>query len=148
MHNKIYQVWYDAPDYTTICFASTSYTATVDYVVSIIRRLEDEHSRTFAAKCRRKDAELATLNAQVSALQSISDNDAIKPILNELLERQEMETTYAEWRNKTDASVQSADYYKNRLDKYCSQYGIAIIDFDADTEIHVDVQSCIDEVVP
>ena len=59
-----------------------------------------------------------------------------------------METTYAEWRNKTDVSVQSADYYKNRLDKYCSQYGIAIIDFDADTEIHVDVQSCIDEVVP
>lgn len=31
---------------------------------------------------------------------------------------------------------------------YCNQYRIAIIDFDADTEIHVDVQSCIDEVVP
>lgn len=148
MHNKIYQVWYYDHAYTTICFASTSYTATVDYVVSMIRRLEDEQSRIFAAKCRRKDAELATLNAQVSALQSISDDDAIKPILNELLERQEIETTYAEWRNKTDASVQSADYYKKRLDEYCNQYRIAIIDFDADTEIHVDVQSCIDEVVP
>lgn len=148
MHNKIYQVWYYDHPYTTICFASTSYTATVDYVVSMIRRLEDEQSGIFAAKCRREDAKLATLNAQISALQSISDNDAIKPILNELLERQEIETTYAEWRNKTDASVQSADYYKKRLDEYCNQYRIAIIDFDADTEIHVDVQSCIDEVVP
>lgn len=148
MHNKIYQVWYDDPDYTTICFVSTSYTATVDYVVSMIRQLEDESSRTFAAKSRRKDAELATLNAQVAALQSIADNDVIMPILNELMNTQKMETTYAEWRNKTDVSVQSTDYYKKNLDKYCRKYGIAIIDFDADTEIHVDVQSCIDKVVP
>lgn len=148
MADKIYQVWAMDDDYAKIWFASADYTATVNFVVDLIIKFEDETCRRFAAKRNRRQTELATLNAQIAALQTLSDNEAIKPILDELVKEQEMENGYARWLKETDFSVKTADYYKQNLDKYCIKYGIAIIDFDADTEINIDVQSCIDELVP
>ena len=147
MADKIYQVWRAYCEDTVICFASTDYDAVADYVVSVIIDCEKKRITDYAARCKAGDHNLAILDAQISALKSIADNITVKPILDELIEKQKLQATYVNWRNQANTTIHTVDYYRKHLTKYCNMYKIVIFDFAVNTELDTYVYECVDKVM-
>lgn len=145
MADKIYQVWRKGIDDTMICFASTDYDTTINYVVSIIISCEENRIADFIFRVKENEDKIVALNAQISVLEGIADNVAVKPILDDLIKKQKIATMYANMYSKTDTTVYTADYYKENLNKYCEQYSIGIFDFDIDTEFDIGVDYLLDK---
>lgn len=143
MADKIYQVWRPDIDGATICFASTDYNTTVDYVVSVVIDCEKKRISDLVIKSKTGEEKIAALDAQISALKSIADNDAVKSILDDLIKKQKTEITYANWRSQADTTIHKTDYYKEHLTKYCTQYKIGLFDFDTNTELDI----CVDDLI-
>lgn len=145
MADKIYQVWRGETGEQTICYVSADYNSAVDYVVSLIMQYEEKRSKDVIERTEKSDAYLLVLNTQIAALKTIADNIAVQPILDELTRKRQMEIFYAKQRSRV--TVQTADYYKENLIKYCKYYKIAIFDFDLDTELDICVDDLIDETM-
>ena len=114
MSNKIYQVWgadEEVPGTTSIYYVSSNYDSAVDYVVSLIEKRETENFKRAVAFREQKNAGIRLMNEQIRVLDQISDNEAVRPILDKLREKRTKEVAYAKVFGESAPVEHDADYY-------------------------------------
>lgn len=149
MSNKIYQVWgadEEVPGTTSIYYVSSNYDSAVDYVVSLIEKRETENFKRAVAFREQKNAGIRLMNEQIRVLDQISDNEAVRPILDKLREKRAKEVAYAKMFGESAPVEHDTEYYKAHFKHYCTKYHFLIADFELDTAIRTCVDDYINEV--
>lgn len=150
MSNKIYQVWgadEEVPGTTSIYYVSSNYDSAVDYVVGLIEKREAENFKRAVAFREQKNAAIRLMNEQIRVLDQISDNEAVRPILDKLREKREKEVAYCAKVFGESAPVEhDVDYYSAHFKHYCNKHHLLIAEFELDTTIRVCVDDYINEV--
>lgn len=149
MSNKIYQVWgadEEVPYTTSIYYVSSDYDSAVDYVVSLIEKREAENFKRAVAFREQKNVEIRLMNEQIRVLDQISDNEAVRPILNELREKRAKEVAYAKVFGESAPVEHDVDYYSAHFKHYCNKHHLLIAEFELDTGIRSCADYYIDEV--
>lgn len=149
MSNKIYQVWgadEEVPSTTSIYYVSSNYDSAVDYVVSLIEKRETENFKRAVTLHEQRNAEIRLMNEQIRVLDQISDNEAVRPILDKLREKRAREVSYAKVSDESAPVEHDADYYSAHFKHYCSKHHLLIIEFELDTGIRVCADYYIDKV--
>lgn len=150
MSNKIYQVWgadEEVPGTISIYYVSSNYDSAVDYVVSLIEKREAEDFKQVVAFREQKNAEIRLMNEQICVLDQISDNEAVRPILDKLREKRAKEVAYCAKVFGESAPVEhDVDYYSAHFKHYCNKHHLLIAEFELDTGIRACVDDYIDEV--
>lgn len=149
MSNKIYQVWgadEEVPGTTSIYYVSSNYDSAVDYVVSLIEKREAENFKREVAFRERKNAKIRLMNEQIRVLDQISDNEAVRPILDKLREKRAKEVAYAKVFGESAPVEHDVDYYSAHFKHYCNKHHLLIAEFELDTGIRACADDYIDEV--
>lgn len=150
MSNKIYQVWgadEEVPGTTSIYYVSSNYDSAVDYVVSLIEKRETENFKRAVAFREQKKAGIRLMNEQIRVLDQVSDNEAVRPILDKLREKRAKEVAYYAKVSGESAPVEhDADYYSAHFKHYCNKHHLLIVEFELDTAIRACVDDYINEV--
>lgn len=150
MSNKIYQVWgadEEVPGTTSIYYVSSNYDSAVDYVVSLIEKRETENFKRAVAFREQKNAGIRLMNEQIRVLDQISDNEAVRPILDKLREKRAKEVAYCAKVFGESAPVEhDTEYYKAHFKHYCNKHHLLIVEFELDTAIRACVDDSINEV--
>lgn len=150
MSNKIYQVWgadEEVPGTTSIYYVSSNYDSAVDYVVSLIKKREAENFKRAVTFSEQKNAEIRLMNEQIRVLDQISDNEAVRPILDKLREERAKEVAYCAKVFGESAPVEhDVDYYSAHFKHYCNKHHLLIAEFELDTGIRSCADDYIDEV--
>lgn len=149
MSNKIYQVWgadEEVPGTTSIYYVSSNYDSAVDYVVSLIEKRETENFKRAVAFREQKNAGIRLMNEQIRVLDQISDNEAVRPILDKLREKRAKEVAYAKVFGESAPVEHDVDYYSAHFKHYCNKHHLLIAEFDLDTSIRACVDDYINEV--
>lgn len=151
MSNKIYQVWgadEEVPGTTSIYYVSSNYDSAVDYVVSLIGKREAENFKRAVAFSEQKNAEIRLMNEQIRVLDQVSDNEAVRPILDKLREKraQAQEVAYAKVFSEPAPVEHDVDYYSAHFKHYCNKHHLLIAYFEFDTAIRACAEGYIDEV--
>lgn len=150
MSNKIYQVWgadEEVPGTTSIYYVSSNYDSAVDYVVSLIEKRETENFKRAVAFREQKNAGIRLMNEQIRVLDQISDNEAVRPILDKLREKRAKEVAYCAKVFGESAPVEhDADYYSAHFKHYCNKHHLLIAEFELDTAIRACADDYINEV--
>lgn len=150
MSNKIYQVWgadEEVPGTTSIYYVSSNYDSAVDYVVGLIEKREAENFKRAVAFREQKNAAIRLMNEQIRVLDQISDNEAVRPILDKLREKREKEVAYCAKVFGESAPVEhDVDYYSAHFKHYCNKHHLLIAEFELDTTIRACVDDSINEV--
>lgn len=149
MSNKIYQVWGaddEVPYTTSIYYVSSNYDSAVDYVVSLIEKREAENFKRAVTFREQKNAEIRLMNEQIRVLDQISDNEAVRPILDELREKRAKEVAYAKVFCESAPVEHDVDYYSAHFKYYCNKHHLLIAEFELDTGIRACTDYYIDEV--
>ena len=149
MSNKIYQVWgadEEVPGTTSIYYVSSNYDSAVDYVVSLIEKCETENFKRSVAFREQKNAGIRLMNEQIRVLDQISDNEAVRPILDKLREKRAKEVAYAKVFGESAPVKHDADYYSAHFKHYCNKHHLLIAEFELDTAIRACVDDYINEV--
>ena len=150
MSNKIYQVWgadEEVPGTTSIYYVSSNYDSAVDYVVGLIEKREAENFKRAVAFREQKNAAIRLMNEQIRVLDQISDNEAVRPILDKLIEKRAKEVAYCAKVFGESAPVEhDADYYSAHFKHYCNKYHLLIAEFELDTGIRACADDYINEV--
>lgn len=149
MSNKIYQVWgadEEVPYTTSIYYVSSNYDSVVDYVVTLIEKREAENFKRAVTFREQKNAEIRLMNEQICVLDQISDNEAVRPILDELREKRAKEVAYAKVFGESAPVEHDVDYYSAHFKHYCNKHHLLIAEFELDTGIRACVDYYIDEV--
>lgn len=149
MSNKIYQVWgadEEVPSVTSIYYVSSNYDSAVDYVVSLIEKREAENFKREVAFRERKNAKIRLMNEQIRVLDQISDNEAVRPILDKLREKRAKEVAYAKVFGESAPVEHDVDYYSAHFKHYCNKHHLLIAEFELDTGIRACADDYIDEV--
>ena len=149
MSNKIYQVWgadEEVPGTTSIYYVSSNYDSAVDYVVSLIEKRETENFKRAVAFREQKNAGIRLMNEQIRVLDQISDNEAVRPILDKLREKWAKEVAYAKVFGESAPVEHDTEYYKAHFKHYCNKHHLLIAEFDLDTAIRACVDDYINEV--
>lgn len=149
MSNKIYQVWgadEEVPGTTSIYYVSSNYDSAVDYVVSLIEKREAENFKQEVAFRERKNAKIRLMNEQIRVLDQISDNEAVRPILDKLREKRAKEVAYAKVFGESATVEHDVDYYSAHFKHYCNKHHLLIAEFELDTGIRACADDYIDEV--
>lgn len=149
MSNKIYQVWgadEEVPSVTSIYYVSSNYDSAVDYVVSLIEKREAENFKREVAFRERKNAKIRLMNEQIRVLDQISDNEAVRPILDKLREKRAKEVAYAKVFGESAPVEHDVDYYSAHFKHYCNKHHLLVAEFELDTGIRACADDYIDEV--
>lgn len=151
MSNKIYQVWgtdEEVPGTTSIYYVSEDYDSVVDYVVGIIKKREAENVKRAIDFSNKKSTEIRLMNNQIAVLDEISDNDVIRPIIDDLRTKRAKEVAYTKMFvfGESAPVEHDAEYYKAHFKNYCDKYHFLIADFELDTAIRACAEDYIDEV--
>lgn len=150
MSNKIYQVWgadEEVPGTTSIYYVSSNYDSAVDYVVGLIEKREAENFKRAVAFREQKNAAIRLMNEQIRVLDQISDNEAVRPILDKLREKRAKEVAYYAKVFDESAPVEhDTEYYKAHFKHYCNKHHLLIVEFELDTAIRACVDDYINEV--
>jgi hypothetical protein len=149
MSNKIYQVWgadEEVPSVTSIYYVSSNYDSAIDYVVSLIEKREAENFKREVAFRERKNAKIRLMNEQIRVLDQISDNEAVRPILDKLREKRAKEVVYAKVFGESAPVEHDVDYYSAHFKHYCNKHHLLIAEFELDTGIRACADDYIDEV--
>lgn len=149
MSNKIYQVLgadEEVPSVTSIYYVSSNYDSAVDYVVSLIEKREAENFKREVAFRERKNAKIRLMNEQIRVLDQISDNEAVRPILDKLREKRAKEVAYAKVFGESAPVEHDVDYYSAHFKHYCNKHHLLIAEFELDTGIRACADDYIDEV--
>lgn len=149
MSNKIYQVWgadEEVPNTTSIYYVSSNYDSAVDYVVSLIEKREAENFKRAVTLREQNNAEIRLMNEQILVLDQISDNEAVRPILDKLREKQAKEVAYAKVFGESAPVEHDVDYYSAHFKHYCNKHHLLIIEFELDTGIRACADYYIDKV--
>ena len=150
MSNKIYQVCgadEEVPGTTSIYYVSSNYDSAVDYVVSLIEKRETENFKRAVAFREQKNAGIRLMNEQIRVLDQISDNEAVRPILDKLREKWAKEVAYCAKVFGESAPVEhDADYYSAHFKHYCNKHHLLIVEFELDTAIRACADDYINEV--
>lgn len=149
MSNKIYQVLgadEEVPGTTSIYYVSSNYDSAVDYVVSLIEKREAENFKRAVAFREQKNAEIKLMNEQIRVLDQISDNEAVRPILDKLREKRAQEVAYAKVFSESAPVEHDVDYYNAHFKHYCNKHHLLIAEFELDTDIRACADDYIDEV--
>lgn len=149
MSNKIYQVWgadEEVPGTTSIYYVSSNYDSAVDYVVSLIEKRETENFKRAVAFREQKNAGIRLMNEQIRVLDQVSDNEAVRPILDKLREKRAKEVAYAKVFGESAPVEHDVDYYSAHFKHYCNKHHLLIAEFDLDTSIRACVDDYINEV--
>lgn len=149
MSNKIYQVWgadEEVPGTTSIYYVSSNYDSAVDYVVSLIEKRETENFKRAVAFREQKNAGIKLMNEQIRVLDQVSDNEAVRPILDKLREKRAKEVAYAKVFGESAPVEHDVDYYSAHFKHYCNKHHLLIAEFDLDTSIRACVDDYINEV--
>ena len=149
MSNKIYQVWgadEEVPCTTSIYYVSSNYDSAVDYVVSLIEKRETENFKRAVAFREQKKAGIRLMNEQIRVLDQISDNEAVRPILDKLREKRAKEVAYAKMFGESAPVEHDTEYYKAHFKHYCNKHHLLIAEFELDTAIRTCVDDYINEV--
>lgn len=149
MSNKIYQVWgadEEVPYTTSIYYVSSNYDSAVDYVVSLIEKREAENFKRAVTFREQKNAEIRLMNEQIRVLDQISDNEAVRPILDELREKRAKEVAYAKAFGESAPVEHDVDYYSAHFKHYCNKHHLLIAEFELDTGIRACADYYIDKV--
>lgn len=150
MSNKIYQVWgadEEVPGTTSIYYVSSNYDSAVDYVVGLIEKREAENFKRAVAFSEQKNAAIRLMNEQIRVLVQVSDNEAVRPILDKLREKRAKEVAYCAKVFGESAPVEhDTEYYKAHFKHYCNKHHLLIVEFELDTAIRACVDDSINEV--
>lgn len=149
MSNKIYQVWgadEEVPYTTSIYYVSSNYDSVVDYVVSLIEKREAENFKRAVTFREQKNAEIRLMNEQICVLDQISDNEAVRPILDELREKRAKEVAYTKVFGESAPVEHDVDYYSAHFKHYCNKHHLLIAEFELDTGIRACADYYIDKV--
>ena len=149
MSNKIYQVWgadEEVPGTTSIYYVSSNYDSAVDYVVSLIEKRETENFKRAVAFREQKNAGIRLMNEQIRVLDQVSDNEAVRPILDKLREKWAKEVAYAKVFGESAPVEHDVDYYSAHFKHYCNKHHLLIAEFELDTGIRACVDDYINEV--
>lgn len=149
MSNKIYQVWgadEEVPGTTSIYYVSSNYDSAVDYVVSLIEKRETENFKRAVAFSEQKSAEIRLMNEQIRVLDQISDNEAVRPILDKLREKRAKEVDSAKMFGESAPVEHDTEYYSAHFKHYCNKHHLLIAEFELDTGIRACVDDYINEV--
>lgn len=149
MSNKIYQVWgadEEVPGTTSIYYVSSNYDSAVDYVADIIKKREAENVKRAIDFSNKKSTEIRLMNDQIAVLDEISDNDVIKPIIDDLRTKRAKEVAYSVTFGKSDLVEHDTEYYKAHFKHYCNKHHFLIADFKLDTALRACAEDYIDEV--
>ena len=151
MSNKIYQVWgadEEVPSTTSIYYVSSNYDSAVDYVVSLIEKREAENFKRAVTFREQKNAEIRLMNEQIRVLDQISDNEAVRPILDKLREKRAkaQEVAYAKVFSEPAPVEHDVDYYSAHFKHYCNKHHLLIVEFELDTCIRACADYYIDKV--
>lgn len=149
MSNKIYQVWgadEEVPGTTSIYYVSSNYDSAVDYVVSLIEKRETENFKRAVAFSEQKSAEIRLMNEQIRVLDQISDNEAVRPILDKLREKRAKEVASAKMFGESAPVEHDTEYYSAHFKHYCNKHHLLIAEFELDTGIRACVDDYINEV--
>lgn len=151
MSNKIYQVWgadEEVPGTTSIYYVSSNYDSAVDYVVSLIEKREAENFKRAVTFREQKNAEIRLMNEQIRVLDQISDNEAVRPILDKLREKraQAQEVAYAKVFSEPAPVEHDVDYYSAHFKHYCNKHHLLIVEFELGTGIRACADYYIDKV--
>lgn len=149
MSNKIYQVWgadEEVPSTTSIYYVSSNYDSAVDYVVSLIEKREAENFKRAVTLREQNNAEIRLMNEQIRVLDQISDNEAVRPILDKLREKRAKEVAYAKGFCESAPVEHDVDYYSAHFKHYCNKHHLLIAEFELDTGIRACADYYIDKV--
>lgn len=150
MSNKIYQVWgadEEVPGTTSIYYVSSNYDSAVDYAVGLIEKREAENFKRAVAFREQKNAAIRLMNEQIRVLDQISDNEAVRPILDKLREKRAKEVAYYAKVFSESAPVErDVGYYSAHFKHYCNKHHLLIAEFELDTGIRACADYYIDEV--
>lgn len=151
MSNKIYQVWgadEEVPSTTSIYYVSSNYDSAVDYVVSLIEKREAENFKRAVTLREQNNAEIRLMNEQIRVLDQISDNEAVRPILDKLREKRAkaQEVAYAKVFSEPAPVEHDVDYYSAHFKHYCNKHHLLIVEFELDTCIRACADYYIDKV--
>lgn len=149
MSNKIYQVLgadEEVPSTTSIYYVSSNYDSAVDYVVSLIEKREAENFKRAVAFREQNNAEIKLMNEQIRVLDQISDNEAVRPILDKLREKRANEVAYVKVFGESAPVEHDVDYYSAHFKHYCNKHHLLIVEFELDTGIRACADYYIDKV--
>lgn len=150
MSNKIYQVWgadEEVPGTTSIYYVSEDYDSVVDYVIGVISKREAENVKRAIDSSNKKSAEIKLMNDQIRVLDEISDNDVIKPIIDDLRRtKRSREVAYAKMFGESAPVEHDTEYYKAHFKHYCNKHHFLIADFELDTAIRDCAEDYIAEI--
>ena len=149
MSNKIYQVWgadEEVPGTTSIYYVSSNYDSVVDYVIGIISKREAENVKRAIDSSNKKSAEIKLMNDQIRVLDEISDNDVIRPIIDDLRIKRAKAVAYCKVFGESAPVEHDTEYYKTHFKHYCNKYRLYIADFELDTAIRACADDYIGEV--
>lgn len=149
MSNKIYQVWgadEEVPGTTSIYYVSSNYDSAVDYVVSLIEKREAENFKRAVTFREQRNAEIRLMNEQIRVLDQISDNEAVRPILDKLRKKRAQEVAYAKVSGESAPVENDVDYYSAHFKHYCNKHHLLIAEFELDTGIRACADYYIDKV--
>lgn len=151
MSNKIYQVWgadEEVPSTTSIYYVSSNYDSAVDYVVSLIEKREAKNFKRAVAFREQNNAEIKLMNEQIRVLDQISDNEAVRPILDKLRKKraQAQEVAYAKVFSEPAPVEHDVGYYSAHFKHYCNKHHLLIAEFELDTGIRACADYYIDKV--
>ena len=117
-------------------------------MVGIISKREAENVKRAIDFSNKKSAEIKLMNDQIRVLDEISDNDVIRPIIDDLRTKRAKEVAYTKMFvfGESAPVEHDVEYYKNNLKHYCNKYRLYIADFELDTGMRACVDDYIDEV--